>query len=177
MRIFFARISKFRKFAKICEFLRKFAKICESLRIFAINLFIKLQCFSGFGSVTVTVAWQIFEYYEEWLGQTMDTFINFFPMHIFQYKFKVGEYFLKESDFEVKFFILVFNLKKNRFDLWEKLNIFQKWVCLLNCTFFNFHPLNSSETSFFENIWFFPNRIIIFDLTFFTPKKWQNSYI
>jgi hypothetical protein len=140
LRIFFARISKFsqtfaknlRKFAKICEFfakvcenLRKFAKICENLRKFAINLFIILQCFSCFGSVTVTVAWQIFEYYEEWLGQTMDTLINFFPLHIFQTKFKVGEYFLKESDFEVKFFILAFTLKKNRFDLWEKLNIFQ----------------------------------------------------
>jgi len=146
LRIFFARISKF----------RKFAKVCESLRKFAINLFIILQCFSGFGSVTVTVAWQIFEYYEEWLGQTMDTLINFFPMHIFQTKFKVGEYFLKESDFEVKFFILAFNLKKNRFDLWEKLNIFQKWVCLLNCTFFNFHPLYSSENLIFWKYMIFP---------------------
>jgi len=159
LRIFFARISKFRKFAKICEFLRKFANFCENLRIlrkFAINLFIILQCFSGFGSETVTVAWQIFEYYEEWLGQTMDTLINFFPMHIFQTKFKVEEYFLKESDFEVKFFILALYLKKNRFDLWEKLNIFQKWVCLLNCTFFNFHPLYSSENLIFWKYMIFP---------------------
>ena len=131
MRIFPQELANF-------ESLRKFAKICENLRKFAINLFIILQCFSGFGSVTVTVAWQIFEYYEEWLGQTMDTLINFFPMHIFQTNFKVGENFLKESDFEVKFFISAFNLKKKSIRFVGKIKYFPKMSLLIKLYFFQF---------------------------------------